>query len=273
MAQLLSPICFLGSGRLTNALIKGFLKSGLLQPHQITVSSKTGISAQSLASEYSVNAAQDNVSAVESASIVFLCTKPVDALATLSALRPHLKNKLIISVAAGITSASLFEAAGGEARIIRTMPNTAVRVSKGVTSITSHASATKEDIDFTKELFSSVGVAFEISEDKKDAVTAVSGSGPAFALLFLEGLMHGGIEEGLDPQLARALAAHTLAAAAALVLETEDAPEKLRAEITSPNGTTAAGIAELERAHLKKAVASAVHAAKARALGMSKEMK
>ena len=102
------------------------------------------------------------------------------------------------------------------------MPNTAVRVRKGVTSITAHASATNEDIAFAKKLFSSVGVVFEILEEQKDALTAVSGSGPAFALLFLEGLMQGGIEEGLDPTLARALAAHTLAAAAPTFLPTSD---------------------------------------------------
>ncbi|MFI0347370.1 MAG: pyrroline-5-carboxylate reductase [Chthoniobacterales bacterium] len=265
MSQLLPPICFLGSGRLANALIKGFLKSGLVKPQQITTSSKSGVSAQTLAAEYGIKAASDNISAIEAASIIFLCTKPADALATLSALRPHLNNKLIISVAAGIRTASLFEAAGNKARIIRTMPNTAVRVGKGVTSITAHASATKEDIIFTKNLFSSVGVIFEIPEKQKDAFTALSGSGPAFALLFLEGLMQGGIEEGLDSALARTLAAHTLAAAAALILETEDTPEKLRAEITSPNGTTAAGIAELEKATVVKTVELAVHAAKARA--------
>lgn len=258
-------ISFLGAGRLANALIKGFLNSGLVSPSEITVSSKSGTTALALATKYDIQAAPDNISSATASSIIFLCTKPAAALATLSALQPHLKNKLIISVAAGVSCARLFEAAGVDARIIRAMPNTAVRIRKGATSITAHSSATIEDLDFTMKLFSSVGFAFQISEEKKDAVTALSGSAPAFALLFLESLMQGGIEEGLDPTLAKTLAAHTLAAAAALVLETNDSPQHLRSEITSPNGMTAAGTAVLQEAKIADTVKAAIHAATKRA--------
>lgn len=262
-------IAFLGAGRLAKALIKGFLQSGVLQPNDIFVTSKSGTTAQHVAGEYGLTAVADNATAVTNAEVIFLCTKPADVVATLSALQPHLKNKLIISVAAGITCDTLFQAAGKEARIIRTMPNTAVRLRKGVTSITAHPSATGDDVAFAKKLFSSVGAVFEISEENKNALSAVSGSGPAFALLFLEGLMQGGIDEGLDPDIARSLAAHTLIAAASLILETEETPEALRTEITSPKGMTAAGTAVLEEANLLNTVKAAIHAAKRRAEEMA----
>ena len=176
-----------------------------------------------------------------------------------------LANKLLLSMAAGIRSEDLFQAAGGKARIMRAMPNTSVRVGKGTIVLAPHPSTTPEDLLLVKKVFSKSATLEEIPEEKMDTVTALSGSGPAFALLFLEGLVEAGLQTGLDPKIARSLAAHTLEGAAALILQTEQSPQELRAEITSPNGTTAAGLRVLEEAGFKKIIEQAVKAARLRA--------
>ena len=260
-----TTIAFIGSGRIARALIQGLLKTKSVTPHEIFVTSQSGISAKRLAEELGITAATSNDQAIEAASIIILCTKPAQALATIATSQKNLANKLLVSMAAGIRSEDLFQAAGGKARILRAMPNTAVGVGKGTIVLAPHASATPEDLVLVKKVFSACAALEEISEEKMDAVTALSGSGPAFALLFLEALMDAGIRLDLDPKLARSLAASTLEGAAALVLKTEQSPQELRAEITSPNGTTAAGLRILEKAGLKKMIEQAIEAARNRA--------
>lgn len=259
-----TKITFLGSGRIARALIQGLLKTASISPHDILVTSQSGTSAKNLAQELDVTAAMSNDQAIEASSMIILCTKPAQALATIAASQKSLTNKLLVSMAAGIRSEDLFKAAGGKARIMRAMPNTAVRVGKGTIALSPHTSTTPEDFIFMKKVFSKSATLEEVPEDKMDAVTAISGSGPAFALLFLEALMDAGIKAGLNSSLARSLAASTLEGAAALILQTEQSPQELRAEITSPNGTTAAGLNVLEEAGLKKIVEQAVEAARHR---------
>ena len=151
------------------------------------------------------------------------------------------------------------------------MPNTAVRVRKGVTAIASNPTSTREDIDQARQVFSSVGTVIEVAEESLDIVTAVSGSGPAFALLMLESLAQGGITGGLNPESAKIFAAGALVAAASLVLETGDSPSNLREQITSPSGTTAAGLAVLESSNFPAIVQNAVRAARNRSVELSKK--
>lgn len=260
-------ISFLGAGRMTRALIEGLLKTnnGAFAPHDIIVTSPSGVSAKRLAEEFGITAVTSNNEAIAAASTIILCMKPAQTVAALTAVQQKLKNKLLVSMAAGIPSKDLFQAAGGDARILRAMPNTAVRVGKGTIVFSRHSSATEEDFLSVKKLFSHCATVEEVSEDKLNTVTALSGSGPAFALLFLEGLMEAGIKGRLEGTLARSLAAHTLEAAAALVLNTNQSPQELRAEITSPNGTTAAGLQVLQESTFSKIVEQAVEAARYRA--------
>ncbi len=258
-------ISFLGAGRIARALIEGLVTSHSMDPTNIIVSSQSGISSKQLAQEFGITAAPTNDEAIEAASMIILCMKPAQVLTALTAAQEKLKNKLVISMAAGIQSDDLFQASGGHARILRAMPNTAVRVGKGTIVFSQHHSATKEDFLLVKKLFSTCALIEKVAEEKLDIVTALSGSGPAFALLFLEGLMNAGIQAGLETALARSLAALTLEAAAGLVLKTEQSPEELRKEITSPNGTTAAGLHTLEEAQFSKTIASALNAACQRA--------
>ena len=251
------------------ALIRGLIASGIASGEQILISSKSAASAQKAAEDSGARAATTNAGAVSEANVVFLCVKPSQALEVVGEVAPQLKDKLLISVVTGIRATALHNASGGNARIIRTMPNTAVRLRKGVTAIAPDKSSTGDDLKTALRLFNSVGTAVEVREEELDAVTAVSGSGPAFALLMLEALSHGGVEEGLGAGTARMLAAGALAAAAALVLETGESPEDLRAEITSPGGTTAAGLAVLAEAGFPTMVAGAVGAARRRATELS----
>jgi len=260
---------FLGGGRMGSALIRGMLASGLTDGDHITISSKHPESAQKAASSLGTNAARSNAEAVSGADVIFLCVKPSQSLAVVTEAATQLQGKLLISIVAGIHSKDLLEAAAGKLRVIRTMPNTAVRLRKGITAVAPDTSSTAEDLALTLKIFSSVGTALEVREKDLDAVTAVSGSGPAFALLMLESLAQVGIEGGLDPEVAKTCAAGALAAAAALVMETGESPLALRQEITSPGGTTAAGLDVLTESGFPNIVRDAANAARHRSIELS----
>ncbi len=250
---------------MAEALIAGFLDANLTLASAITLSSQRGISAQNLAQKYGLSFASSNEEAIMASSLIFLCVKPAQALEVLRANAPLLKDKLIISIVAGIPSHQLFDASGTHARIIRTMPNLAVGVRQGVTTITPHCSARREDILVTKEFFGALGALYQIEEDQVNIVTALSGSGPAFALLFFQGLLQASIQQGLPASKARSLAAHVLAAASALMLKTEDSATSVITKIASPQGTTEAGLEVLKAKSFSSIVATALVAASRRA--------
>ena len=259
-----------GGGNMGSALIRGLVSSGIAAPGEIVLASSTHGSATRAAEVLGVSAAASALEAVESAEVVFLCVKPAKALALLKELSGALDGKLLISVAAGIGSDDLSASAGRGCRVIRTMPNTAVRLRKGVTAIAPHASASTEDRELAKQLFSSVGTPVVIREEEMDIVTAVSGSGPAFALLMMmESMAREAARHGLEPSQALLFASGAFSAAASLVTETGTSPSDLRAEITSPGGTTAAGLAVLSEQGLSGFVETAVSAAAARSAEMS----
>lgn len=251
------------------ALARGMLAAGITTGDRITLSSSSEEKAVRAAADLGVTAAATNAEAVKNASVVFLCVKPAKALGVLGENSPLLDGKLLISVVAGIRNSDLFKAAGGGIRLIRSMPNTAVRLRRGITAIAPDASATAEDLGTAHRLFSSVGSAVVVREEDLDTVTAVSGSGPAFALLMLEALMQAGMEGGLSEDQSRIFASGALGAAAALTAGSGDSPLALRAEITSPGGTTAAGLQVLEDSGFTTAVRGAVRAARTRSLELS----
>ena len=251
------------------ALVRGIMDSGLSTGERISVSARSPESSKAKASLLGVIASGSNSEAVRGAEVIFLCVKPAQAVAVVSSIASDLEGKLLVSIVAGIRSEDLFQATDGKARIIRAMPNTAVRLRRGITAVAPHRSCTEEDLNFAKSIFSSVGSAVIVREGDLDIVTAVSGSGPAFALLMLEAMADGGIEGGLNPELAKTFAAGALSAAAALVNETGESPSALRAEITSPAGTTAAGLAVLEKEGFLGIVRDSVRAARDRSIELS----
>jgi len=262
-------IAIIGGGRMGGALVRGILASELTDPGKIHLSSSTPESTRRSADQLGVVPAASNADAVSFADVVFLCVKPVRALEVTASVATELRGKLLISIVAGIRAGDILRASEGSARVIRSMPNTAVRLRKGITAIAPDPSSTPGDLETASAIFSSVGSAVTVREADLDTVTAVSGSGPAFALLMLEALAQGGVEGGLDPETSKLLASGALAAAAALVSETGETPLALRAEITSPGGTTAAGLGVLEESGFPKIVAGAVNAARKRSIELA----
>jgi len=260
---------FLGAGKMAMAIILGMLRSKLCPPTSITVSSRSSEGLQNLSNAASVRIATTNADAVAQADVVVLCMKPADVPKALESLTGAFDNKLIISVAAGLPIQKL-SAMSGHDRIIRAMPNTAAMVGRSATALAGSSATTREDYAAAEGIFEAVGKVFTVPESQIDAITGLSGSGPAFIYLILEALSDGGVAVGLPRKLALELAVETLAGSAEMVSSTAEHPAVLREMVTSPNGTTIAGLAELEKAAVRAAVANAVKAAAHRAQELSR---
>lgn len=222
---------------------------------------------ESLASATGVRAAASNAEAVAEADTVLLCVKPSDALKALEEGGGALEGRLLVSVVTGLKIATLRGASG--CRVIRAMPNTAAMVGRSATAIASDSNVTREDIATAERVFGSVGEVFAIPEDQLDAVTGLSGSGPAFVYLVIEALSDGGLAAGLSRKQALDLAIQTVAGAAEMAASTKEHPALLREMVTSPGGTTIAGLAVLEGAAVRSAFINAVKAAAARSKELS----
>jgi pyrroline-5-carboxylate reductase len=254
-------IGFIGCGKMGSALIQGILAAKICEPKEVLVYDRLAETSEVLATESGIRVATGNRKLAAAADIVLLCVKPDDAAPILAEVSGELAGKLLISIAAGVTIAALQKAAGSKCRVVRVMPNTAVLVQKGASAYAIGKGVEESDIAAVEKIFTSVGRAFEVKESLLDAVTGLSGSGPAYIYLFIEALADGGVQMGLPRDLAINLAVQTVAGAAEMVSETMMHPAVLREMVTSPGGTTIAGLVELERSGLRSAVMSAVRAA------------
>jgi pyrroline-5-carboxylate reductase len=259
---------FLGAGKMAMALIQGMLRASLCSASEITVSSRSRTGLENLVGATGTRAAASNAKAVEDADTIILCVKPSDALGALEEAGEALEGRLLLSVVTGLKIATLREAAPGS-RVIRAMPNTAAMVGRSATALAADKGTAREDVETAERVFGAVGEVFSIAEDQLDAVTGLSGSGPAFVYLVLEALSDGGIAAGLPRTLALDLAIQTLAGAAEMALSTKEHPALLREMVTSPAGTTIAGLAVLEASAVRSAFMNAVKAAAARSKELS----
>ncbi len=205
--------------------------------------------------------AADNADVAEAATVLLLCVKPNEIASVLAPLQPMLRGKLLISIAAGVTLARLQEAAGPEAKVIRVMPNTPSLVHKGAAAFADGENTTAEELHIAEKILLSIGTAFHVPEKLLDAVTGLSGSGPAFVYLMIEAMADGGVRMGLPRELALQLAAQTVSGAGEMVLQTGLHPAQLKDMVTSPGGTTIAGIAALESHGVRSGFLAAVEAA------------
>ncbi|MBJ7326546.1 MAG: pyrroline-5-carboxylate reductase [Chthoniobacterales bacterium] len=258
-------IGFIGCGKMGSALIQGVLAAKLSEPHEVTVYDRLVEPAETLGTESGICVAGSNSEVAEASDIIVLCVKPDDAIPAVSEAARELEGKLLVSIVAGVTIASLEQAAGKACLVVRVMPNTAVLVQKGASAYALGAGVEDKDAEITERIFTSVGRAFRVKEALLDAVTGLSGSGPAYFYLFIEALADGGVQMGLPRDLALNLAVQTAAGAAEMLAQTMMHPAVLREMVTSPGGTTIAGLAELERAGMRSAVMNAVRAATLRA--------
>jgi len=263
---------FIGSGKMATALVQGAVSSRAFAREDILVCDAVPGVAAELASAAQVKAVAKNEELAAKADALVLCVKPVDALEALRALRDGTKGKLVISIVAGLPLAALQEAAGSKVRIIRVMPNTPALIQRGAAAYALGKTATAADGTLTENLFGAVGQIVKVKEELLDVVTGLSGSGPAYVYLVVEALSDAGVLMGLPRDLSLKLAAQTVAGAAEMVIKTGRHPAALRDEVTSPGGTTIAGLEALEAGAVRSAFLSAVRAAteRARELGSSK---
>lgn len=265
-------IGFLGAGKMAAALAKGFIRAEIVLPKELMASDPLDATRKNFAAELGSKTTVSNVEVAEFANVLILATKPDQVSAALSEIRGAFTEKhLLISIAAGVTLGKLESVLPAGARIIRVMPNTPALVGAGASAFALGKSATTADGEIAKKLLSAVGVAFPVKESLLDAVTGLSGSGPAYVYQFIEALSDGGVAAGLPRDAATKLAAQTVLGAAKMVLETGQHPGALKDQVTSPGGTTIEGLHELEKGKLRATVMNAVRAAtdKSKKLGNS----
>lgn len=237
-------LVIVGFGNLGNAIVRGAVLGGIDAPSEIgVIEPDAGRLAEARGMGLRVATPAD----VPEAEMVVLAVKPqnfTSAATAIGTIRPD--GPLVVSVMAGVRSAAIRAALGGGARVVRVMPNTAAAVRRSITAVASDASVAEADLVRVEQLFSSIGRTVRVEERLFDAVTAVSGSGPAFVYRFLEAWTYAAEQTGLSPETARILARETLVGSATLLDETREEPEVLRAKVTSKGGTTAAGLARLD---------------------------
>ena len=265
-------IGFLGAGKMATALARGFVKAGLVTPKQLIASDPSEAARQAFARETGAKTTTANAEVVQFAGVLILAVKPDQVAGALAEIREGFTDKhVLISIAAGVPLAKLEAGLGAGARVVRVMPNTPALVGASASGFSPGKSALPADADLALKLLSAVGIAFQVKESLLDAVTGLSGSGPAYVYLFIEGLSDGGVAAGLPRDMATKLAAQTVLGSAKMVLETGQHPGALKDMVTSPGGTTIEGLHELEKGKLRGAVISAVRAAadKSRRLGQA----
>lgn len=250
----------IGCGKMGKALLGGILKGGICQPGDVLVYDTHIPSAEALADESGVAVAPSNEAVVAESGTVLLCTKPQGFVDMLGEIGDH-RDRLLISIAAGVRIAAIESATGGRHRVIRVMPNTPALVGRGASAYALGTTATAADAGTAESLLGAVGYVARVDEEQLDAVTAVSGSGPAYFFLMLEALIAEGVAQGLSPEISRDLAVHTAAGAAELVLGTGENPATLRENVTSPNGTTYAALQYFRAHDFEDIVGGAVRAA------------
>jgi pyrroline-5-carboxylate reductase len=255
-------IGFLGVGKMATALAKGFIKAGLVAPNQLLASDPSEAARAAFARETRAKTTTANADVVKGAGVLILAVKPDQVAGALAEIREGFTDKhVLISIAAGLTLAKLESGLRAGARVVRVMPNTPALVGASASAFSLGKAALASDAGLALKLLSAVGVAFQVKESLLDAVTGLSGSGPAYVYLFIEGLSDGGVAAGLPRDMATKLAAQTVLGSAKMVLETGQHPGALKDMVTSPGGTTIEGLHELEKGKLRGTVISAVRAA------------
>jgi pyrroline-5-carboxylate reductase len=263
----MKKIGFIGAGNMAGALVKGILAGGRWSAADVWVSDAADTQVRRLRRAYKIEGTRDNRALVAASQTIVLAVKPQVMAQVLDEIRSEATpKKLFVSIAAGFPLRRLEQGLGAGARVVRVMPNTPCLVGKGISVAVAGSHATEADVKQTLKMFSSCGQAVSITgEALLDAVTALSGSGPAFVYAFAEALIDGGVRGGLSAQLATKLCFQTIAGAAAMLIESGMSPRDLRDMVTSPGGTTLAGLTALDQHHFRDAVIAAVEAANRRA--------
>jgi len=266
-------IGMLGTGNMASALVRGLLSSKTLSPDQIRGSDVRAEHLAELEQKYGIKTTTNNSELLAWANVVVLAVKPQVIDRVLDQVAGDFNSDtLVISVAAGVPIRSIEARLPAGARVLRAMPNTAAIALAGATGVAPGTRATPEDVKFTKALFDAVGRTVVLDESLIDAVTGLSGSGPAYIMLIIEALADGGVKVGLHRETALLLAAQTVYGSAKLLLETGEHPGRLKDMVTSPGGTAIAGLHTLESGGLRRTLIDAVEVATKRAVELGEAM-
>jgi pyrroline-5-carboxylate reductase len=261
-------IAILGAGKIGEALLSGLLRGGRLA-EQLCFAEQYGERAAEVTARYGV-AAVSSMAAATSADVVVIAVKPPDVSAVVAEIAPALRPEtLVVSVAAGISTAFLEERLPAGARVVRVMPNTPMLVGEGMSVIAAGSHATAEDLSRAEELLGAVGKVVALPEGQLDAVTALSGSGPAYVFLLAEAMIDAGVLIGLTRPVATELAVQTVLGSALMLRDSGDSAAQLREAVTSPGGTTAAALRRLEDRRFRAALSDALEAARDRSREMA----
>lgn len=269
MISLPRTVGTIGGGNMAEAILQGLVQAGC-EAERLLASDPVPERREHLSRKLGVRTTDSNLELVEASEVVVLAVKPQQLEAALDAL-PRDGGPLYLSIAAGVTLATLRRWLGSGSRVVRAMPNTPALIGKGITAIADDTGAADDDLERAEAVLGSVGDVVRVPERLLDAVTGLSGSGPAYVYLFIEVLCEAGVSEGLPAPVARDLAVQTVLGAASMVHETGELPALLRERVTSPGGTTAAGLAALDRLGLRAALLAAVEAATARSRELARD--
>lgn len=263
---------FLGAGQMATALAKGWVAAGLIDPAKSLASDPYPGARENFARQTGVRAVEGNAEILAGCDAVVLAVKPQAMAGLLDEISPRVEARhLFVSIAAGVTLRQIADGLGREARVVRVMPNTPCLVGASASGYAPGPTVTPADAELVARLFGAVGTAVQIPESLIDAVTGLSGSGPAFVYVMIEALADGGVRVGLPRDVALKLAAQTVLGSAKMVLETGQHPGALKDAVASPGGTTIAGLHALERGGVRAALMDAVDAATRRAEELGKK--
>jgi pyrroline-5-carboxylate reductase len=255
----LNTIGFIGAGSMAEAMIAGLIKGGVFQPGQVIVANRSNSERlKELSTKYGIKTTHNKEELVQDAAIIVLAMKPKDVKAGIDGIQEYIDDQLIVSVLAGISIETITSILGKQAAIIRAMPNTSATIAKSATAIAASEDVTMAQIEICQSLFEAIGICKLVEENQLDAVTGLSGSGPAYVYFLVEAMEKAAVEIGLDSDVARELIVQTLLGASEMIAITDKHPSQLRKEVTSPNGTTEAGITILQQKGVEEALISCI---------------
>lgn len=269
----MNKLAFIGAGNMSEALISRIVENKLMKENQIWVTNRSNKEKlKNIQDQYGVNISYDQKEILDRANIVILAMKPKDAAQAIEQIKPYLTNQmLIVSLLAGVSIQSIEMLAGKPVPIVRSMPNTSAAIGQSATAVAVNEKVSKEQMEQVKTMFDTVGMTVFVKEEQLDAVTGLSGSGPAYFYYLIEAMEKSAMELGLEKELAEALILQTIMGAAGMVSKSTKSPEQLRKEVTSPGGTTEAGLKVLANYHVQEAFTECMKEAaeKSKQLGLA----
>ncbi len=264
-------ITIIGGGKMGSIIARGLITQKMAAPKNIIISDIDTRRLNLLRKSLKTGISHDNLKAVKETDIIILAVKPQNMATTLQEISSAVtKSKVVISIAAGITTKFIESRLVKGVRVIRVMPNTPALVGEGAAAVAAGRYAKAVDVKLARSIFDAVGISVEVKEKLMDAVTGLSGSGPAYFFLIIEALIEAGLKTGLSRELAKKLATQTMLGAAQLCLESDQEPSHLREMVTSPNGTTFAGLKVMEKKNIRGTIIATVEAATRRSKELAK---